>query len=574
MLPSFSQLSTPNSQLSTLNSQLSTLNSPVIFSVNAAHSARMFFRHHALAIGLFLLAVFKLWLVHTEEIYGSATEFDALWFVNAARHWYWGAEYSWTAFVRPPAYPLFIAVVHLCSIPLRIGIELMQMAGYLMLVAGLRKAGVPRLVCLVSYAAMILHPANQFNRCTMADTFYAAILPLALGGLLLTLFTAKPAHATWTGIALAVLWNTREESFLIPPMLVVFLGIALIRQRSVTLSWKAAARSWLKPAGAMIGTLLLLNSAVGVANYRAFRSFSKSEMCSSSYEAAFKALLRIKPSAVQRFVPVSTAALETAYKVSPSLAQLKPQFEGDLGRNWQAPTFGARGVHEFGGWFMWAFREAANSHGLHKNAASANRFYRNVAKEINRACDEGRVPSRLVLSGFLDPGAIANIRYMPQSLVRNAGLFVLRYQRTPDRDDATLTESQRSLYDEMTGRGTASSSREGLSTVFEDFIGSYYRFFVVGLSVTGLLAALIIAWQFRQLRESGSLNATLILVAAAIFLRVLLFTFLDATWWEGGYERYLIPVMPLYSCFLILLIYQSFALWRRGGAAGKLRVES
>ena len=96
-----------------------------------------------MALGLLLLVAVKLWLVHTEDIYGSATELDALWFVGAAKHWYWGSEYSWTAFVRPPAYPLFIAFVHLLHVPLRIGIELMQAAGYLALVAGLRKAGAP-----------------------------------------------------------------------------------------------------------------------------------------------------------------------------------------------------------------------------------------------------------------------------------------------------------------------------------------------------------------------------------------------------------------------------------------------
>lgn len=99
---------------------------------------------------------------------------------------------------------------------------------------------------------------------------------------------------------------------------------------------------------------------------------------------------------------------------------------------------------------MWAFRSVANVQGMHKNAASANRFYRNVAREINRACDEGRVPTRFVLSSFLDPGAIGNVRYMPQSLVRNAGLFVLRYQTIADRDDDILDKSQRALYDEMT----------------------------------------------------------------------------------------------------------------------------
>jgi hypothetical protein len=546
-------------------------NLPVNFPVNVSHSIKVFFGHHRLAAGLFLLVAFKIWLVHTEDIYGSATEYDALWFVSAAKHWYWGSEYSWIAFVRPPAYPLFIAFVHLWNIPLRIGIELMQMAGYLALVAGLRKAGVPRLVCLASFATMILHPGSfQLNNVTMADTFYAAILPLALGGLLLTLFTAELMHATWTGVALAVLWNTREESVLIPPMIVVFLALALFRQRLVMRSWKPAMRYWLKPASAMLGTLLLLNLAIDAANYRAFHSFSKSELTASSFRAAYKALLRIKPTRDQRFVSVSTDALQEAYSVSPTFAQLKPQFEGKLGHGWQVPALSTLGIHEIGGpWFLWALRSAADTQDIHKNAASANRFYRNVAKEINRACDEGRIPSRFVLSSLLDPGAIANIRYMPQSFPRITALFLLRYHTIAERDDDILNESQRALYDEMTNRDTNHRriGTLGISAALENLIGNYHRFLVVGLSVAGFAATLMIAWRFRQLRESDSLNATLILLAATIFLRVLLFTFLDATWWVGGYERYLFPVLPLYSCFLILLINQSLSLWRRARPA-------
>ncbi len=89
----------------------------------------------------------------------------------------------------------------------------------------------------------------------------------------------------------------------------------------------------------MLGTLLLLNVAINAANYRAFHSFSKSEFNASSFRAAYKALLRIKPVREHRFVAVSTDALEKAYSVSPAFAQLKPQLEGELGRNWQVPNF-------------------------------------------------------------------------------------------------------------------------------------------------------------------------------------------------------------------------------------------
>jgi hypothetical protein len=524
-------------------------------------------RRHGLGLGLVVLLLFKFWLIHTEEIYGSATEHDALWFLNAAKHWYWGSEYSWTAFVRPPAYPLFIAAIHLAHIPLRIGIELMQAAGYLALVAGLRRAGVPRPACLICYAAMIFHPGSyQLNSVTMADNFYAALLPLALGGLLLTLFTARPWHAAWTGIALAVLWNTREESILIPPLLGVFFILALFLQRKRTRNWPQAMRFWLKPAGVLVGALLVLNLAVNAANYRTFGSFSKSELTESNFRAAFKSLLRIKPERDHRFVSVSNDALQKAYGVSPTFAQLRPQLEGELGNNFKVPARSALGIDEIGApWFLWALRATASTQGVHESAATAQRFYRSAADEINRACDEGRVPSRFVVSSLLDPGAVAHLRDLPQSFPRIAALFLLQYRPLEGRDDAILTESQRALYDEMTNRRPPPAL--GFSTALENFIGRYHGFLVVGLAIGGFVAALTIAFRFRQLRVGEPVNATLILLGATIVLRVFFFTFLDATWWIGGYDRYLFPVLPLTSCFFILLIYQAFALGRRAWPA-------
>ena len=325
-------------------------------------------------------------------------------------------------------------------------------------------------------------------------------------------------------------------------------------------------RFWLKPAGAMLGMLLLLNLAVNAANYRTFHSFSKSELTESNFRAAFKSLLRIQPDRDHRFVSVSNDALQKAYSVSPTFARLRPQLEGDLGRNFKVPTLSALGLDEIGApWFLWALRGTASTEGIHESATTARRFYRDVADEINRACDEGRIPCRFVVSSLLDPGALAHIRDMPESLPRIAALFLLEYRTMEGRDDDILTESQRALYDEMTYRRPAPTL--GFSTALENFIGRYHRFLVLGLATAGFGAALTIVWRFRQLRASEPLNAALILLGATIFLRVLFFTFLDATWWIGGYDRYLFPVLPLTSCFFILLIYQAFALGRRASLA-------
>jgi hypothetical protein len=531
-------------------------------------------RRYGFALGLLLLACFKLWVVHTEEIYGSSTEYDALWYVGSAKHWYWGTPYSWTAFVRPCAYPLFIAVVHFCGIPLRIAIELMQMGGYAVLIAALRKAGVPRALCLVIFAALILHPASlTFNNHSMSDSFYTAMLPLALGGLLLSLFTAKMVHAMWTGIALAVLWNTREESFLIPLLLVVFFGLAFLQRRNAP-TRKEHFKFWLKRIGLVTGTLFLLVAVVYSANYRAFRSFAKSDMSSPAFENTFKALLRIKPTYSLRYIAVNMEALRMAYEVSPAFAQLKPQFEELTGRDWTNPAFDTLGIREYGPWFMWALRNMTANAGYYRDPVSTNAFYSNVAREINQACDEGRIPTRLVVSSFLDPGALSRIRYLPRSIGRIAKLFLFRHQKVMVRGDTNLVPWMSDLYEEMVFRRPQSridasnavvipntiSAR--LAVAVQNFIGAYYVYLYIGSAWAALAAFLLLIWFHRRWSANGPRVAVLLLLAATIVTRLVFFSFLDATWWMAGYERYVFPVMPLSTCFFILLIYEAIAVWR------------
>src|SRR4051812_6497992 len=510
---------------------------------------RQVLQRHGLALGLAVLVLFKLWLVQTEDIYASATEYDALWYLTSAKNWYWGAPYSWTAFVRPPAYPLFIALVHLPGIPLRLAIELLQLTAYLVIVHALRKIAVPNGVCLVLFGAMALHPASfQLNNYTMSDCFYAAILPLSVGGLLLLLFTGKLKHALWSGAALAVLWNAREESILIVPMLAVFAALALWLRRTQAGSWKNAALAWWKPLGAMIATLGALIVAVDTANYRTFGSFTRSDMISTSYTKAYNALLRIRPDSLEHYIAISSASLEKAYAVSPTLARLRPQFDGPLGFAWRVPATAALGHPEYGLWFMWAFRSvAANTDDIYASPASANAFYSQIAREINTACEDGRLSCRRAPLGFLDPGAFSFLGYLPESIARTAILFVRSHQKIYEREDPIISEQQRALYDEMTGRRPGPPTNEEtsrlsasarLSIAAENFIGAYYPFVVIVLAGGALIGMGVLGF-CREFRMARRIDAALVLLAATLLVRFLFYSFLHATWWTGDYERYL-----------------------------------
>jgi hypothetical protein len=92
----------------------------------------------------------------------------------------------------------------------------------------------------------------------------------------------------------------------------------------------------------------------------------------------------------------------------------------------------------------------------------------------------------------------------------------------------------------------------------QNFIGAYYVYLFIGLAWAGLAAFLVLLWFVRQWRASEPRIIVLLLLAATIVTRLVFFSFLDATWWMAGYERYVFPIMPLSACFFILLIYEAF----------------
>ncbi|HZE13641.1 MAG TPA: hypothetical protein VE086_07785, partial [Chthoniobacterales bacterium] len=335
---------------------------------------------------------------------------------------------------------------------------------------------------------------------------------------------------------------------------------------------------WLQRVGTVVATLSVFIAAIYSANYAKFHSFAKSDLSSPPFEKVFKALLRIKPTASIRYVPVTTDALEMAFEVSPQFALLKPEFESRNARVWTTPVFEVLGIHQYGPWFTWALRNVMNNSGYYKDPITTNAFYRQAAREINKACDEGRVPSRLVLSSFLDPGAVSRIRYLPAAIPEIAKLFLFRHQKVMVRADTILKPWMSELYTEMVFRAPQPKIDESNAVVIpntfsaqaavavQNFVGAFYVYLFVGLAWAALAAFVCLLVFWRRWRLSDPLITILLLLGTTIAVRFLFFSFLQATWWMSGYDRYLFPVMPLSSCFVCLLIYEAIQLWRKRGA--------
>ena len=521
-----------------------------------------------LAFTLLLLAVViaKLWVIATQEIAGSATRHDALWYVRSARDWYWGATYDWTAFVRPPAYPLWLAVVQSVGVRQRIAIELLQASAFLAVVLALVRVGFPRPLALAAFALMCFQPASfHLNNYTMADSLYAAALPLVVAGMIFMLLNGGALAAVLTGISSAVLWCTRAESGLVVVQYIAFLAIWVARERVSSPSWRTVLRRIVPAALIAITVLAVLLFVVFKANQRTFRAFAKSDMESPSYSAAFDSLVRIKPERVYRFVPVTKESLDIAFAVSPEFARLRPELDSGIGTAWRIGSAADTGlpVEIRIDLLLWAIRNAAEVRGIHATPKKAERFYRTVAQQINAACDEGRIECRSGWASFIGPNLFREAHRLPDSLGKMLALFVLRYDAATPKDDADLLPEEIALYDTMTLRRPLDSlpSRPNASHL-QHLVRRHHAVLVMILAAGGLASVVMLVARHRQVDLRDPVLAALLVIFAAVASRIVLFTVLDATSWPVAFDRFLYPVMPLATALLLGLIWKALAALR------------
>ena len=502
------------------------------------------------------LFLFKLWLVHGEDIIGSATQFDALWYLRSAAAGYWWRRYDWIAFIRPCAYPLWIAAMAWLHIPLRLAIELLQLTGAVVLIAGLRSVGVGRSVCVAAFAVIALHPIGfQLNDYTMSDTFYAGVLWHLLGGLLLMIARANASRAAACGLTSAILWHTREEAVLLIALLFTALCVSVFRGKNQ----HSPARKTLQHQATCWAVLVAIATTLIMAGYAANRtvygSFARSEMTAPAFQRLFHSLLRIKPADPKPFPPITMDTLHRAFGVSPTFALLRDRVDGETGGWWRTETERRTGVPgEIGvGWIVWAIRQAASDHSIFKTPASAQNFFKKAAREIDKAIDDGRLTSRLVVDGFNDPlTQTGGLTRVPRSATRVAARIFAKWPVRPIADDQLLTAEETALYNTMTlRRRDGDAHLGGVAAAAEDAIGHYHRLLMIALhfaAVIGVAAAFLAA---RRLPRNA-LVVAVVLIGTCVLSRLALFTWLDATAFDATQDRFLFPVLPLWSALLVI----------------------
>ncbi len=349
-----------------------------------------------------------------------------------AGHWFGG--YNDLTLIKQPFFPIYMAVVEQSGLPLTIANILLNALAAVGACIAISPLFRWRPTIGLLFLALFFNPYSFDSWAWLSDR--SNVNP-ALG--LLTVACAAGVYfrrrypvrtsIRWLvalGASLSAFWLNREDAvWLVPCVIIILAGYAVWVFRHRRSEFIPRSASLLIPAVMCSAAVV----AIMFVNGRVYGWKVTNEQQAPEFVSAYNSLVRIDVPK-QRYFPLPRAAREIAYSISPAARELRSGFEGFIGKAWASNTCSGMvelcGAHEIGGgWASWALRDSVANAGHYDNAADARAFYIELAKEIDAACDSGRIKclpkSRSVFPPPIPPAALPEIW---QSLYRGTGLLL------------------------------------------------------------------------------------------------------------------------------------------------------
>lgn len=269
---------------------------------------------------------------------------DHAWYLGkamelAAGHWL--GPYDHMTLIRPPGYPLWIALCAALGLPLKVAETLLWVAACALAVRALRPLLASAPMRLALFAFLLFNPASVVVTDVLREGVYTSEVLLAVAcsaALWLRRASSLRHRLAWAvglGLSLGAVWLTREEGVWTLPVLALPLlgGLVVVRARPA--AWRAEAAVLLATAAtwlAMVGSVMAVNA-------HAYGVLAVSEVQGRPFLEAYGALTSVRGGSWERDVPVPASARARIYEVSPAFRELAVFLEGDLGKGWAREGF-------------------------------------------------------------------------------------------------------------------------------------------------------------------------------------------------------------------------------------------
>ncbi len=529
----------------------------------------------ALSIAVIGLTLLKLWLVQAQHLIASGRAiYDDRLFITLSDHLLngaWLGPYNNLTLMKGPMYSIWMALNFWIGWPLLFTQHLFYIAACAVFVAAARPVVRGRALRLLLYAALLFNPASFLVTRILRSGIYVPLTLMVVAcaaGIAFRLPKRAAGLAPWClglGLSLGAFWLTREEGAWILPSAILLIGAGLLAAwRRGTLRARRVVWLLLVPAlwAGAVGSVCAINR-------RAYGVFAIVEMKTPEYKAAYGALTRVTPADFHPYLPVAREVRQRIYAVSPAFAELEPFLEGDIGRRWAALGAGVSGFSADsgeipGGLFFWAFRDSVSAAGHADAAPETLAYYDRLAREVNAACDDGRLEAGPPHASQLQPLRREHLRLALEALVSSHIPNLFSFYALPDWA-STGSDEELVVFEDITWerlsltgdrrRSTAHLPRQSLQdarrlAALSKWVSLYRALapFAMGLGLIGLGAVLFLR------RPPGLLWTLNLALLGGILARLAMLSLLSATSFPATGVWYMTPAMTLLVPFCVLSI--------------------
>lgn len=363
------------------------------------------------------------------SIYTTSVHDDAWFIANAEKilAGQWLGAFNQMTFIKGQGYSYFLALNALIGIPITFSLAIIYLVACFLFITTLRKVGLGKLVALVLFAVLIFQPA-LFPTRIIRDNIYFSFLLISLSGLIYAAICSTEQYRkpilVISGLCFGMFWITREEGLWVLP------GFATIILYFLYQNHKEKWRLRLIIKSLLIYTLAALVIPLSTAsiNYFVYGRFQNVDFKSASFTKALNALNSVYIGKEVQYVPVPQKKREAIYKVSPSFKELEAYFEG-AGRGWTnygCALFEHTCEDYAGGWFMWALRDGVASLGYYNNPMVADKFYEQIAREIQSACNQGELKCKRTVIPYMPRITSAAIHSIPEKMIEAINVTIYK----------------------------------------------------------------------------------------------------------------------------------------------------
>ncbi len=353
-------------------------------------------------IYLVIITLIKLYIKSGMSLWMTNSSVDDLLYIDIAENLVrtgWLGTYNSITLNKMPGYALFLALGYNLHIPYVLLLELLYVLAVSVAVKAFEHIVNTNVKKNIMLTYLMFSPvcfdsliSLRIYRLSIVPAF-ALLVVSTYAGLFFRKNESLKKKLGWAigaGISTACFWLIREDSIWLAPYI---FGAGII---IVLACIKMEKKQLFSNIGLVCMSYLIFAvgiNSVKLINYNNYGVYTLTDYSNGNFARATSAILRVQPETESEYIWVDQATLKKIIECSPNLGQMEEEIELFC-QKWDVlGVLGVDGEVEKD-YITWALRQAASYAGFYADAQLAERFWGNVADEVEAALADGRLPER------------------------------------------------------------------------------------------------------------------------------------------------------------------------------------